>query len=88
MERISPLPRLWLGMPAGSMDIGGLAERSGKLTFGHAGVLAAPRKEGREVCCDPGHIGLMCARKSPGRCRRFCEVPAMPQALGWLRVSG
>lgn len=70
------------------MDVSRLAGHSAELTFGHAGVLAAPRKEGREVCRDPAHAGLTSVRRSPGRCLRFGEVPAMPQAPGWLHVSG
>lgn len=66
------------------MDVSGLAGHSGELA---SGTLSAPRKEGREVCHDPTHAGLMSVRKSLRRCLRFCEVPAVPQALGWLRLS-
>lgn len=57
------------------MDISRLGEYSGDLTLGRAGVLASPRKEGRGVCCDAVHTGLVSVRKSSGKCLHFCRLP-------------
>lgn len=56
------------------MAISRLGGCSGELTFGHAGVLASPRKEGRGVCCDAAHTGLVSVRKSSGKCLHFCRA--------------
>lgn len=59
------------------MDISKLGGCSGELTFGSAGMLAFPRKEGRGFCHGAAHTGSIPVRKSSGKCLHFRRVPAM-----------
>lgn len=54
------------------MDASRLGGCSGELIFGHAGVLASPRKGGRGVCHDFAHVCLVSEEK-------LWEVPAFLQ---------